>query len=242
MTTRCAGPRYRDLTAPAATALEDGLGRAGGFCDCEVSLNGWQLARRRLVRDVRTDELEAPEEAADVRRSPARVHTAVRGLGAAGAPGQRWWRTRSMTSDARLAIPDVNVLVALTNASHVFHTESHRWLAGGERYATTPVTESGIVRMLLNPAVTGQPVTPEQALGVLSGIRADARASFLVDDSSLADADVDTTGLAGHQQVTDWHPLNLAATRRRPRHLRPEVCTGGPARQRDGGRDPGRIE
>lgn len=116
-----------------------------------------------------------------------------------------------MTSDARLALPDVNVLVALTNPSHVFNHESHRWLAGVQRYATTPVTESGLLRMLLNPAVTGQAVTPEQAWAVLVGIRADSRAGFLVDDSSLADANVDTTGLGGHKQVTDWHLLNLAA-------------------------------
>ena len=116
-----------------------------------------------------------------------------------------------MMSEERLAVPDVNILVALTNPSHVFHHESHRWLAGVKRYATTPVTESGLLRMLLNPAVTGQAVSPEQALGVLAGIRADSRAGFLVDDSSLADPNVDTTGLGGHKQVTDWHLLNLAA-------------------------------
>lgn len=114
-------------------------------------------------------------------------------------------------SDVKLAVPDVNVLVALTNPSHVFHGESHRWLTGVEHYATTPVTESGLLRMLLNPAVTGQAVVPEQALAVLAGIRADSRAGFLADDSSLADATVDTTGLAGYKQVTDWHLLNLAA-------------------------------
>jgi hypothetical protein len=45
-------------------------------------------------------------------------------------------------------------------------------LADVARYATTPVTESGLLRMLLKPAVTGQAVTPEQALAVLAGIRA----------------------------------------------------------------------
>jgi toxin-antitoxin system PIN domain toxin len=119
--------------------------------------------------------------------------------------------TRATTSDVTIALPDVNVLVALTNPSHVFHAESHRWLTGVERYATTPVTESGLLRMLLNRAVTGQPVTSEQAIAVLAGVRADSRAEFLVDDSSLAVASVDTTGLAGHKQVTDWHLLNLAA-------------------------------
>lgn len=113
--------------------------------------------------------------------------------------------------EQRLSIPDVNVLVALTNPSHVFHVEAHRWLADIEHFATTPVTESGLVRLLLNPAVTGQAVKPQQALAVLAGIRDDSRAEFLVDDSSLADATVDLTGLAGHKQVTDWHLLNLAA-------------------------------
>ncbi|HTW14118.1 MAG TPA: hypothetical protein VMF51_03255 [Nocardioides sp.] len=65
--------------------------------------------------------------------------------------------------------------------------------------------------MLLNPVVAGQSVSTPQALGVLAGIRADERAVFLTDDASLADADIDTTGLAGHRQVTDWHLLNLAA-------------------------------
>lgn len=116
-----------------------------------------------------------------------------------------------MKPDEQLAIPDVNVLVALTNPAHVFHLEAHRWLGGARRYATTPVTESGLVRLLLNRAITGQDVTPERALAVLTGIRASSRAVFLADDSSLAEAHVDTTGLAGPQQVADWHLLNLAA-------------------------------
>lgn len=111
-----------------------------------------------------------------------------------------------------LAIPDVNVLVALTNATHVFHVESHRWLSKTQRYATTPVTEIGLVRMLLNPAVVGQTVTSQQALEILIRVRADGRAEFIPDDSTLARPQVDVIGLGGHKQVTDWHLLNLAAT------------------------------
>lgn len=110
-----------------------------------------------------------------------------------------------------LAIPDVNVLVALTNASHVHHGEAHRWLAGVDTFATTPVTEAGLLRMLLNQAVTGRVVAPAVALQVLRGVRADHRARFIADDSSLADAAVDLAGLGGHKQVTDWHLVNLAA-------------------------------
>lgn len=43
----CTGPRwaphYRDRKAPRATALEPRLGERGGFCDCEMSLNGYEL-------------------------------------------------------------------------------------------------------------------------------------------------------------------------------------------------------
>lgn len=38
--------RFRDLTAPAAVALEGRLHRAGACCDCEIFLNGWWLDQR----------------------------------------------------------------------------------------------------------------------------------------------------------------------------------------------------
>jgi hypothetical protein len=34
---------YRDQRAPRATALAERLGRVGGYCDCEIFLNGYQL-------------------------------------------------------------------------------------------------------------------------------------------------------------------------------------------------------
>jgi hypothetical protein len=40
---------YRDLRAPRATALEARLGRKGGFCDCEVFMNGFELAPEHWV-------------------------------------------------------------------------------------------------------------------------------------------------------------------------------------------------
>lgn len=33
--------RFRDALAPRASALEKRLGRVGGYCDCEVFLNGY---------------------------------------------------------------------------------------------------------------------------------------------------------------------------------------------------------
>lgn len=110
-----------------------------------------------------------------------------------------------------LDLPDLNVLLALVHPSHVHHRPAHEWLAEAPAFATTPVTESGLVRLLMNPTVAGREITGREALTVLAGVRADVRARFLPDDTSLAEPHVGLLGLAGARQVPDWHLLNLAA-------------------------------
>jgi hypothetical protein len=43
--------RWRDLRRPRATGLERRMEARGGFCDCEVFLNGWTLRDELLVPD-----------------------------------------------------------------------------------------------------------------------------------------------------------------------------------------------
>jgi hypothetical protein len=50
--------RWRDLRAPRATSLERRLGARGGFCDCEIFLNGWEP--RDLVLDENGDYAYPP--------------------------------------------------------------------------------------------------------------------------------------------------------------------------------------
>ena len=67
--------RFRDVRSPTATGLERRLGSMGGYCDCEIFLNGLEMARHVLVRDLHSDELEAPAELPDcagVRRTSTR--------------------------------------------------------------------------------------------------------------------------------------------------------------------------
>ncbi|PRY57063.1 hypothetical protein BCF74_11768 [Knoellia remsis] len=106
---------------------------------------------------------------------------------------------------------DVNVLVALALTNHVHHRGAHRALASTNSWATTPVTEAGFFRLMTNPAVTGMPLTGRQAADTLAGMRALPTWRFLPDPSSLAAPVIDTTVLVGHQQVTDFHLVNLAA-------------------------------
>ena len=42
--------RFRDLMAPRASGLERRLGSVGGYCDCEIFLNGFELAEEHWHR------------------------------------------------------------------------------------------------------------------------------------------------------------------------------------------------
>jgi len=108
-------------------------------------------------------------------------------------------------------LPDVNVLVALLHPNHVHHRSAQAWFGSVGSFATTPVTEAGLIRMALNPAVMGRTLGAAAALVSLRSLRADTRARFLPDDSSLAGAAIDLAVLVGHRQVTDLHLVNLAA-------------------------------
>jgi hypothetical protein len=54
--------RFRQLRAPHAKALERRLGRIGGYCDCEIFLNGYQLRNEHLAVDPQTGEHLDPVE------------------------------------------------------------------------------------------------------------------------------------------------------------------------------------
>ena len=54
--------RWRDIRLPRATGLERRLGARGGFCDCEVFWNGWDLRPDLQVLDEGKAEPEWPEQ------------------------------------------------------------------------------------------------------------------------------------------------------------------------------------
>ncbi|BDZ65490.1 TA system VapC family ribonuclease toxin [Agromyces mangrovi Wang et al. 2018] len=114
-----------------------------------------------------------------------------------------------MTAPARLL--DANVLIALVAPQHAHHAAAHRWFAGVDAWATTPLTEAAFVRLVANPAVTGAPHTPAEALDLLRRLRSIPGHTFVQDDVSLVDTSVDLGALVGYRQVTDFHLLALAA-------------------------------
>lgn len=75
--------------------------------------------------------------------------------------------------------------------------------------ATTPVTESAFLRLMLNPIVSGQDVRSGTVLQVLQ-----AEHRYITDGSSLAEAQVSVTTLIGSKQFTGFPLVNLAACTR----------------------------
>jgi toxin-antitoxin system PIN domain toxin len=77
--------------------------------------------------------------------------------------------------------------------------------------ATCPMTESGFVRIVSNPAFSRRPVSPRDALEVLRGSLQHRTHRFWPEDIGIAEAVSEfVPRLVGHRQVTDAYLLGLA--------------------------------
>ncbi len=116
----------------------------------------------------------------------------------------------------RVALLDVNVLVALFDPDHVHHELAHDWFADARSagWATCPVTENGFVRVLSNPAYGLTDRRPVVLMGALRKFCASGHHEFWPAAASLADERLFAPQfLAGHRQVTDIYLLGLATSR-----------------------------
>ncbi|MEX2528465.1 MAG: TA system VapC family ribonuclease toxin [Gemmatimonadota bacterium] len=114
---------------------------------------------------------------------------------------------------------DVNVLVALAWPNHIHHGRALAWFRevreGG--WATSPVTESGFVRVSSNVRAIPDARTPQEAMALLRRLRAMAKHTFWPDDVSAATDAADSGNesgpfarVVGYRQVTDAHLVALA--------------------------------
>jgi uncharacterized protein len=103
---------------------------------------------------------------------------------------------------------DANVLIALVVAEHVHHDVAAAWLSeSDEPFATCPITQGSLVRFLIR---AGQSATA--ARDVVRGVDGANRHEFWPD--SLSFAEVATTGVIGHRQVTDAYLAQLARSKK----------------------------
>ncbi len=113
----------------------------------------------------------------------------------------------------RVFLLDVNVLIALIDPAHVQHDAAHEWFAvhGKQAWATCPLTENGVLRIVGHPRYPNSPGTPAEVAQLMKGLRALPGYVFWPDNISLLDTEmIDTARLLSSGQVTDSYLLALA--------------------------------
>lgn len=108
---------------------------------------------------------------------------------------------------------DINVLIALLDPAHVQHNASHMWFSAQEQraWATCPVTENGVLRIVGHPRYPNSPGPPVAVMPFLTALKALPGHVFWPDDVSLLDSGkFDSSRLLTSAQVTDSYLLALA--------------------------------
>jgi toxin-antitoxin system PIN domain toxin len=111
---------------------------------------------------------------------------------------------------------DVNVVIALCDTAHEFHRDASAWFgsvrSGG--WATCPITENGLVRILGHPAYPDGPGSPSKARILLQALTRTPGHVFWADDVSIADPVVfPSLNNANSSNLTDLYLLGLAIHR-----------------------------
>jgi toxin-antitoxin system PIN domain toxin len=114
------------------------------------------------------------------------------------------------------ALLDINVLIALLDADHVFHERAHTWWAENaeQGWASCPLTENGVVRVMSNPGYSKKlRLIPWDLVRRLDSFAARSDHEFWADNLSLRDkAHFVAERIHGSRQVTDVYLLGLAAS------------------------------
>ena len=109
---------------------------------------------------------------------------------------------------------DVNVLIALIDPAHVQHDRAHEWFAssGRQAWATCPLTENGVLRIVGHARYPNSPGTPAAVAELMRGLRALPGHEFWPDDLTIFDVQrIHSDRLLDSAQVTDSYLLALAS-------------------------------
>lgn len=104
---------------------------------------------------------------------------------------------------------DANVLIALGDRDHVHHSAARDWfeLSGSQGFATCPITQGALMRLLLQRGFPAQ----GGALEILRAFVVHPSHHFWPDE--LGYPEIHWDGVIGHRQVTDAYLAALARRR-----------------------------
>ena len=113
---------------------------------------------------------------------------------------------------SRIALLDVNVLLALFDPEHVHHDIAHDWFTDGcSGWASCPLTENGYLRTANVAAPKGEFVPTSRLVDGLRKFQSASRHEFWSDNLTLLDdVRVDIRHIHGSRQITDVYLLALA--------------------------------
>lgn len=108
---------------------------------------------------------------------------------------------------------DVNVVIALIDTRHIDHTAAVDWFdrEAINDWATCPIVENGVVRIVGNPNYANSPSNPPLVAELLKELTGLPGHSFWADDLSLVrDRLIDPKRILTPKQITDTYLLALA--------------------------------
>jgi uncharacterized protein len=111
-----------------------------------------------------------------------------------------------------IALPDINMLIALFDAAHVHHGAAHAWMSRNRSlgWATCPITQNGCIRVMSQPHYPGRLPVVEN-MRRLTAALASAEHVFWPDSISLCDASLFEAGrILTPKHLTDIYLLGLA--------------------------------
>ena len=114
---------------------------------------------------------------------------------------------------SRIALLDVNVLLALSNPKHTHHEIAHDWFADHHErgWATCAITQNGFIRVLSNTAARAGIFRPAEVVDLLRRFCSAKEHVFWPDEVSLTDGTLFNASLIrGYRQVSDVYLLGLA--------------------------------
>ena len=112
-----------------------------------------------------------------------------------------------------VSLLDVNVLIALIDPYHIHHEAADSWFAdnGPHGWATSAVTENGLLRVICNPSYQGTRVTLKEGIVSLRRLCEMRGHMFWAELISIRDSRVVRWNhVQGHRQLTDLYLLALA--------------------------------
>jgi len=112
------------------------------------------------------------------------------------------------------ALFDVNFIIALLDPDHAFHERAHAWWAANLKrgWASCPLTENGVVRIMSNPNYSEQArFTPGDLIERLRKFARQSSHEFWPDEISLRDEKIFAAErIHSSRQLTDLYLLALA--------------------------------